>query len=869
MESSTRQRSSTSTLIPRVKSAARGRWLEIVCGLSSIRVNSDTFDGNKQPCPRCGGTDRFRAFDDFAEKGGVICGQCHREGNADGFATLSWLNGKSFPETVKAVSAFLGVQDDVAARPYRPKSSPSPSPASSTPIPSARKEALSPAVAQPAPIAPLTNTLQFLPWNAAVAGLWCMRRAPIVPAALELIGARMAKYYGLTVIAIPIWGPKLTAVDPVNWLVYNAAPGGMLPTKTGPVGKKIIGGNARGIIGNVQQLASRDVRKIKTEGPTDLLGLLSKDPKTTDCVFSNAFGANENPEHLPWLLPMVADSVCVTVHDQDTAGAEGLQHWAGFFAQTAAESRAVSLPFEMKESHGTDLRDYFVGGATLEDWELLIDISPIVEAVQVEAVIDEWEDDPHRLAKMNINFYEKTLGRKIRYWRGHWLTWKQDRYHFVSDEEMQAKLNMRIKSEFDRVWKEESKAYRDNPDPDDKKGPPKARRVSLPVVRDTSMALRAQCLLSNDIELGTWIDSRQRRKYLACANGILDIQALIEGKNEAFFPHSPNWFSTSCLDYDFNSDAKCDLFHEYVNQATCGDQAKADLLQEFVGYVLSPDNNMQKFLALEGTGGNGKSVFLAAIEAIIGRANISSVALESFGEKFQLFETLGKMLNICNEANEVEGVAESVLKKFTGGDLILFEQKRKNPITTKATAKIIINWNLRPRFKDRSDGLWRRMMIVTFNNKVANPNPEMVEPEFWKRHDQLSGMLNWAIAGLLRLHERQRFTEWDGMRDLIESIRDENSTPRLFIKDAYNVRRNAPPVLCSGVYKEYADWCYTSGYKQCGEATFGKELRQALPGVDRERETTGERRWYYTNLEKVGELTENQEDEWQRSNSFR
>ena len=38
------------------------------------------------PCPDCGGTDRFRAFDDVNDSGGLLCNQCGKR--SDVFADL-------------------------------------------------------------------------------------------------------------------------------------------------------------------------------------------------------------------------------------------------------------------------------------------------------------------------------------------------------------------------------------------------------------------------------------------------------------------------------------------------------------------------------------------------------------------------------------------------------------------------------------------------------------------------------------------------------------------------------------------------------------------------------------------------------------
>jgi Protein of unknown function (DUF3987)/Zinc-binding domain of primase-helicase len=89
-----------------LKQRARGRWPEIITALGGVAP--ELLDGKGNPCPKCGGDDRFSAFKDFDETGGVICRKCHSEKNGDGLATLQWLSGWGFTEAIDKVAEYLG-----------------------------------------------------------------------------------------------------------------------------------------------------------------------------------------------------------------------------------------------------------------------------------------------------------------------------------------------------------------------------------------------------------------------------------------------------------------------------------------------------------------------------------------------------------------------------------------------------------------------------------------------------------------------------------------------------------------------------------------------------------------------------------------
>ena len=97
-----------------IKRAASGRWPEIISAICGIA--SESLDSRHHPCPKCGGTDRFRAFDDFAETGGTHCNQCgDKSGNGganpDGFSTLAWFNGWDFKEALHQTARHLGINN--------------------------------------------------------------------------------------------------------------------------------------------------------------------------------------------------------------------------------------------------------------------------------------------------------------------------------------------------------------------------------------------------------------------------------------------------------------------------------------------------------------------------------------------------------------------------------------------------------------------------------------------------------------------------------------------------------------------------------------------------------------------------------------
>jgi len=81
--------------------AAKGRWREI---LAALGVPAECLNGRPQPCPMCGGTDRF-TFDDRNGDGDFICRRCDA---GKGLQFLMRFHDWDFAKAAREVDAVIG-----------------------------------------------------------------------------------------------------------------------------------------------------------------------------------------------------------------------------------------------------------------------------------------------------------------------------------------------------------------------------------------------------------------------------------------------------------------------------------------------------------------------------------------------------------------------------------------------------------------------------------------------------------------------------------------------------------------------------------------------------------------------------------------
>ena len=104
----------TRSMVSLVKSAANERIIEVLSGVAGI--SPELLDGKHHPCPKCGGTDRFRLID--AEKGAVFCNQCFSMKNGDWIAAVMWMRDCSFSDAVAFSAEHLGVSPGLDEIPH-------------------------------------------------------------------------------------------------------------------------------------------------------------------------------------------------------------------------------------------------------------------------------------------------------------------------------------------------------------------------------------------------------------------------------------------------------------------------------------------------------------------------------------------------------------------------------------------------------------------------------------------------------------------------------------------------------------------------------------------------------------------------------
>ena len=99
---------------------AEGRWEDILIKLGNL--TSKQLTNEHQPCPLCGGKDRYR-FDNDKNNGTWFCNKCggkdQNGGGGNGLSLLMRLNNWDFKQAVKEVENYLGITKPIPQPPLK------------------------------------------------------------------------------------------------------------------------------------------------------------------------------------------------------------------------------------------------------------------------------------------------------------------------------------------------------------------------------------------------------------------------------------------------------------------------------------------------------------------------------------------------------------------------------------------------------------------------------------------------------------------------------------------------------------------------------------------------------------------------------
>jgi putative DNA primase/helicase len=251
----------------------------------------------------------------------------------------------------------------------------------------------------------------------------------------------------------------------------------------------------------------------------------------------------------------------------------------------------------------------------------------------------------------------------------------------------------------------------------------------------------------------------------------------LNGAENELIDSTPDFFNTTALPLSYDSQATCPTWLSFLHSSIGDEPDKIQLLQEWMGYCLTPDTSRHKLMYFRGESGGGKGTVLRVMQGLVGGHQFASSSLTQLAESFGLAPLVGKLIctigdaRLSKNADAMRGL--EVLLGLTGDDAMQVNRKFRDQLEGAfLTARITIASNDFLDVPDHSGAMLRRLNVIQFSKSFRdNPDPTLTE----RLLTELEGIAVWALQGLRRLRWQGDFTKpASSVSALLEWERDTN-----------------------------------------------------------------------------------------------
>jgi P4 family phage/plasmid primase-like protien len=309
--------------------------------------------------------------------------------------------------------------------------------------------------------------------------------------------------------------------------------------------------------------------------------------------------------------------------------------------------------------------------------------------------------------------------------------------------------------------------------------------------------------------------------YLTFENGVLDT------RTNKFSPHSPAFFATSKLPYDYDPMARCPQWLNYLGQATGNDAGLIALLRAWCKWAIVPKDRsrkspVEKSLDLVGRKGSGKGTFLDILMQLVGEDSCGVASPETFSTPEGLGQLIDKRLAIDTDASGfMPGVGN--FNKVVSNEPVGIKKLFKDKAMQRLGVVIVRSYNdFISVPSSGTEGLDRRLCIIPFRYPPAVPDHDLDS----KLRAELPGIFTWAWS--LSLPQAQSIIRWSGAIDAVQEVsidRFLNDHPEVkYLIDDYPSGKDS--VQAFDLYEGYTSWAKRNGHKPCSNTKFGTLINE-------------------------------------------
>lgn len=215
------------------------------------------------------------------------------------------------------------------------------------------------------------------------------------------------------------------------------------------------------------------------------------------------------------------------------------------------------------------------------------------------------------------------------------------------------------------------------------------------------------------------------------------------------------------------------------------------------------------------------SKYLELLRRFVGNSNCCSTELDTLlMSRFEVTRLHKKLICQMGETDFNEMKKTSILKKLSGGDLIGFEYKNKDPFEENNYAKIIISTNNLPTTSDKTLGFYRRWMIIDFPN-IFSEKIDILDDIPEEEYRSLALKSLTILKDLLKVRQ---FHKEGSIEDRQKRYEDASDPLQKFLEDFTDEDLDAD-ITKNQFSKKYNEWARDNKHRQMSDTTIGKRMK--------------------------------------------
>lgn len=285
-------------------------------------------------------------------------------------------------------------------------------------------------------------------------------------------------------------------------------------------------------------------------------------------------------------------------------------------------------------------------------------------------------------------------------------------------------------------------------------------------------------------------------------------------------------FTPFYLDVSYDPEAYDKDVDEFLDFITKGRKDMRVVVEEIIGHILLVQKFPHKIFFLTGSGANGKSTFIEMITKFAGDL-ASHVDIANFDDGTSLTSLIGKLVNVADDVDAIYLEKSKNLKTMASGNTVGARAIYSQPVTIKNTATLIFTANEPPTFKDKSDGIGRRLLIIPFENKVKERRHDI--DEALSTEQAKSYLLNLGLQAIKRIMDNKfEMTISKTIVNATEQYHRDNDSVLAYVTEYPDIDGNP----FSATYEAYEEYCEESNLRPVSKNKFSRRLQSLKYNIE-------------------------------------